>query len=85
MRKRRLHLSATDPLCTCFAAGQALNIAHLGGDAVERRLRGGYLDFVDVRLLFHHANRWLCRHAASIDAATKRSNERDLNRRADYI
>ena len=30
-------------------------------------------------------NRWLCRHAASIDAATKRSNERDLNRRAEYI
>ena len=72
-------------LCICFAAGEALDIAHPGGDAVERRLRGGYFDFVNVRLLFHHANGWLCRHAASIDAATKRANERDRNRRAEYI
>jgi hypothetical protein len=72
-------------LCICFAAGEALDIAHPGGDAVERRLRGGYFNFVNVRLLFHHANGWLCRHAASIDAATKRANERDRNRRAEYI
>ena len=42
-------------LCICFAAGEVLDIARPGGDAVEPRLRGGYFDFVNVRLLFHDA------------------------------
>jgi len=37
-------------LYICFAAGEALDIARPGGDAVERRPRGGYFDFVNIRL-----------------------------------
>jgi hypothetical protein len=43
-------------LCICFAASEVLDIASRGRDAVERRRRGGYFDFVNIWLLFHHAN-----------------------------
>jgi hypothetical protein len=60
----------------CFATDEVLDIANPGGDGVERRLRGGYFDFVNVCLLFLHANRWWCWHAASTDAATKRAKRK---------
>jgi hypothetical protein len=60
-------------LCICFAACEALDIARPGGNAVARRPSGGYFDFVNGALLLDHAKAWLWKHAATIDAATKRT------------
>ena len=48
-----------EALCICFAACEALDIAHPGGNAVPRGPSGGYFDLVNVALLLHHVKGWL--------------------------
>src|SRR5262245_47378786 len=72
-------------LCICFAACEALDIVRTGCNAVARRPSGGYFDFVNVALLFHHAKGWLCKHVASIDTATKRENQISRNGRRTMV
>jgi hypothetical protein len=64
----------------CFAACEALDIARPGGNAVVRRPRGGYFDFVNVALLLYHTKGWLWKHATSIDTDRKRENQIYRNR-----